>query len=157
MPVRSWNPPDQFSPGAGRPGLQPELAAQFLGPGSRFETLDSIAGWAAGLGYRGLQIPTGDPQVFDLAKAAESQVYCDEVRGVLTRHGLEITELSTHLQGQLIAVHPAYDELFGVNVKGCILGAKAALPELMKTEGSMVFRWASRSVAERCRLAPPAT
>lgn len=91
------------------PGI---FLAQFLGPDSRFKTLDSVAEWAAGLGYRGLQIPTGDPPVFDLVKAAESQVYCDEVRGVLTRHGLEITELSTHLQGQLIAVHPAYDELF---------------------------------------------
>jgi hypothetical protein len=25
-------------------------------------------------------------------------------------YGLEITELSTHLQGQLVAVHPAYDD-----------------------------------------------
>jgi NAD(P)-dependent dehydrogenase (short-subunit alcohol dehydrogenase family) len=33
----------------------------------------------------------------------------------------------------------AYDELFAVNVKGCVFGAKAALPELMKTDGSMVF------------------
>jgi NAD(P)-dependent dehydrogenase (short-subunit alcohol dehydrogenase family) len=33
----------------------------------------------------------------------------------------------------------AFDEQFGVNVKGCLLGAKAALPELLKTEGCMVF------------------
>ena len=33
----------------------------------------------------------------------------------------------------------AYDELFGVNVKGVIFGAKAALPELTKTSGCMVF------------------
>lgn len=33
----------------------------------------------------------------------------------------------------------AYDELFGVNVKGLIFGARAALPELRKTAGSMVF------------------
>jgi sugar phosphate isomerase/epimerase len=91
------------------PGI---FLAQFLGPDSRFETLDSIAEWAAGLGYRGVQIPTGDPRIFDLAQAAASQVYCDEIRGVLARRGLEVTELSTHLQGQLIAVHPAYDTLF---------------------------------------------
>ncbi len=91
------------------PGL---FLAQFLGPGSGFYTLEGIAAWAAGLGYRGLQIPTGDPAIFDLAKAAESRAYCDEVRGVLARHGLEVTELSTHLQGQLIAVHPAYEALF---------------------------------------------
>jgi NAD(P)-dependent dehydrogenase (short-subunit alcohol dehydrogenase family) len=33
----------------------------------------------------------------------------------------------------------AYDELFGVNVKGVIFGAKAAVPELRKTQGCMVF------------------
>ena len=27
-------------------------------------------------------------------------------------NGVEVTELSTHLQGQLVAVHPAYDEAF---------------------------------------------
>lgn len=91
------------------PGL---FLAQFLGPGSRFNTLESIAAWAASLGYRGLQIPTGDPALFDLTRAAASPVYCDEVRGTLAENGLEITELSTHLQGQLVAVHPAYDVLF---------------------------------------------
>jgi sugar phosphate isomerase/epimerase len=91
------------------PGL---FLAQFLGPGSRFNTLESIAAWAAGLGYRGVQIPTGGAAIFDLAKAAQSRTYCDEVRGVLGQHGLEVTELSTHLQGQLIAVHSAYDALF---------------------------------------------
>ena len=33
----------------------------------------------------------------------------------------------------------AFDELFGVNVKGCVLGAKAALPALLETAGCMVF------------------
>ena len=32
--------------------------------------------------------------------------------GTLAELGLQITELSTHLQGQLVAVHPAYDTLF---------------------------------------------
>ena len=45
-------------------------------------------------------------------KAASSQTYCDEIAGVAARQGLAITELSTHLQGQLVAVHPAYDEAF---------------------------------------------
>jgi sugar phosphate isomerase/epimerase len=30
----------------------------------------------------------------------------------LAKHGLRVTELSTHLQGQLVAVHPAYDLMF---------------------------------------------
>jgi NAD(P)-dependent dehydrogenase (short-subunit alcohol dehydrogenase family) len=33
----------------------------------------------------------------------------------------------------------ACNELFGVNVTSCILGAKATLPKLLKTEGCMLF------------------
>lgn len=105
------------------PGL---FLAQFLGPGSRFNTLASIAAWAASLGYRGLQIPTGDPALFDLARAATSPAYCDEVRGILSQNGLEITELSTHLQGQLVAVHPAYDVLFDAFAAPHVRGDPAA-------------------------------
>jgi sugar phosphate isomerase/epimerase len=83
--------------------------AQFVGDSAPFNSLDSIARWAAGLGYKGVQIPTTAPQLFDLEKAAASDAYCDEVRGTLAAHGLQATELSTHLQGQLVAVHPAYD------------------------------------------------
>jgi sugar phosphate isomerase/epimerase len=83
--------------------------AQFAGDTAPFNTLDSIAKWAAGLGYKGIQMPSWDARLFDLAKAASSQSYCDEVKGTLAQYGLQITELSTHLQGQLVAVHPAYD------------------------------------------------
>jgi len=86
--------------------------AQFLGESAPFNQLDSLAEWAAGLGYQGVQMPTSSPHIFDLTMAAESQTYCDNIRGALARHGIEITELSTHLQGQLVAVHPAYDILF---------------------------------------------
>lgn len=86
--------------------------AQFAGDGAPFDRLDSIAEWAAGLGYRGLQLPTGSGSFVDLELAASSQDYCDEIVGTLAAHGLVVTELSTHLQGQLIAVHPAYDMLF---------------------------------------------
>ncbi|MBW1279574.1 sugar phosphate isomerase/epimerase, partial [Escherichia coli] len=59
-----------------------------------------------------VQIPSWDARLFDLGKASESKDYCDEIAGVVAAHGLVITELSAHLQGQLVAVHPAYDELF---------------------------------------------
>jgi sugar phosphate isomerase/epimerase len=58
------------------------------------------------MGYKGIQIPSWDERLFDLGLAAESQTYCDEIKGMLADKGLEITELSTHLQGQLVAVHP---------------------------------------------------
>ena len=64
------------------------------------------------LGYIGVQIPSWDARLFDLKKASESKDYCDEIKGTLSNHGLSLTELSTHLQGQLVAVHPAYDVAF---------------------------------------------
>jgi sugar phosphate isomerase/epimerase len=91
------------------PGL---FLAQFAGDSAPFNSLDAICGWAASLGYKGVQIPTWDGRLFDLARAATSDAYCDEVKGTLSHHGLALTELSTHLQGQLVAVHPAYDAAF---------------------------------------------
>lgn len=86
--------------------------AQFAGDAAPFNSLKSIAEWAASLGYKGIQIPTWDGRLFDLAKASSSKTYCDEVAGTCQEAGVEITELSTHLQGQLVAVHPAYDTGF---------------------------------------------
>jgi sugar phosphate isomerase/epimerase len=86
--------------------------AQFAGDDPPFNTLDAIGRWAGSLGFKGVQIPSWDGRLFDLARAAESRAYCDEVRGTLAQHGVEVTELSTHLQGQLVAVHPAYDTAF---------------------------------------------
>jgi len=86
--------------------------AQFAGDDAPFNSLDSISRWAADLGFKGVQIPSWDNRLFDLDKAAQSKDYCDEIKGTLASHGLQLTELSTHLQGQLVAVHPAYDSLF---------------------------------------------
>jgi sugar phosphate isomerase/epimerase len=86
--------------------------AQFATDTAPYNTLDGIAEWAAGLGYVGVQIPSWDGRLFDLRRAADSKTYCDEVRGTLARYKIEPTELSTHLQGQLVAVHPAYDLAF---------------------------------------------
>ena len=86
--------------------------AQFADDQPPFNTLESIAAWAADCGFKGIQIPSWEQRLFNLQLAAESQIYCDELRGTLADHGIELTELSTHLQGQLVAVHPAYDEMF---------------------------------------------
>ena len=86
--------------------------AQFADDSAPFNSLNEIAAWAAGLGFVGIQIPSWDSRFIDLAKAAESKDYCDDLKGVLAGHGVSVTELSTHLQGQLVAVHPAYDEAF---------------------------------------------
>jgi sugar phosphate isomerase/epimerase len=86
--------------------------AQFVSDKAPFDSLDGIAGWAASLGFKGVQIPSWDARLFDLARAAESRTYCEDVQALLAKHGLVVTELSTHLQGQLVAVHPAYDVAF---------------------------------------------
>lgn len=86
--------------------------AQFMGDKAPFDNLDNIVEYMAGLGYKGVQIPSDNANCIDLDLAAESQDYCDELKGRCAEHGVEITELATHLQGQLVAVHPAYDELF---------------------------------------------
>ena len=88
--------------------------AQFCGDEKPFNNLKDIGKWANSLGYKAVQIPTWDKRIFDLDKAGSSKDYCDEVKGILKEQGLEISELSTHLQGQLVACHPAYDLMFDV-------------------------------------------
>ena len=86
--------------------------AQFIGDKAPFNSLDGICQWAADLGFKGIQMPTLDARFIDLQKAAESKTYADELTGKVASYGLQISELSTHLQGQLVAVHPAYDDFF---------------------------------------------
>ena len=91
------------------PGI---FLAQFVDNKAPFNSLEGMCKWASDLGYKGIQIPTWESFLIDLDKASESQTYCDELKGKINSYGLEITELSTHLQGQLVAVHPAYDLMF---------------------------------------------
>ena len=85
--------------------------AQFADNKAPFNSLEDIARWAAGVGFKGLQIPAWDQRLFDVATAASSQTYCDDVNGMLASHGLVASELTTHIFGQLVAVHPAYDAM----------------------------------------------
>jgi sugar phosphate isomerase/epimerase len=91
------------------PGI---FLAQFAGDNEPFNSLESISKWASSLGYKAVQIPTWDIRLFDLKKASSSKDYCDEVSGILKKYNLELADLSTHLQGQLVAVNPAYDSMF---------------------------------------------
>lgn len=100
--------------------------AQFAGDDAPFNSLEGIARWAGDLGYKGVQIPTWDRRLFDLKLAAESDAYCDDVKGVLAAAGLEVSELSTHTQGQMVAVHPAYDEMFDGSAPKSVRGNPAA-------------------------------
>lgn len=107
------------------PGI---FLAQFAGAEAPFNSLPAIAAWAAGLGYRGIQLPV-DPRFIDLDRAAESVGYCDEIKGICAENGVEITELSTHIQGQLVAVHPAYAPQFDSFAPVALRGKPAAQSE----------------------------
>ncbi len=61
--------------------------AQFSDDAAPFNSLPAIAQWAAQTGFKALQIPAWDSRLFDLATAAESQTYCDELVGMLADHG----------------------------------------------------------------------
>ena len=91
------------------PGI---FLAQFMGDKEPFNSLEGICRWAASLGFKSVQIPTWEKRLIDLKLAAESKNYCDELKGKINSYGLALSELSTHLQGQLVAVHPAYDVQF---------------------------------------------
>jgi sugar phosphate isomerase/epimerase len=91
------------------PGL---FLAQFAQDTAPHNSLPAIAKWAAAYGYKAIQIPSWDKRFFDLDKAYSSNTYCDEIKGVVTDAGLQISELSTHFQGQMVSVHPAYDPMF---------------------------------------------
>jgi sugar phosphate isomerase/epimerase len=108
------------------PGI---FLAQFAGDDAPFNKIDTIGRWAADLGYKGVQIPTWDARLFDLAKASESKTYADDYAGKLAEFGVQITELSTHLQGQLVAVHPSYGPMFDGFAPESVRGNNAARTE----------------------------
>ncbi|KQX20391.1 AP endonuclease [Ensifer sp. Root423] len=109
--------------------------AQFSDANPPFNTLKSIAEWASGMGFAALQIPAWDQRLIDIAKAAESQAYCDEIKGTLAEHGLQVSELTTHILGQLVAVHPAYDAM-----------CDAFAPEELRGNAAARSEWALQQI-----------
>jgi sugar phosphate isomerase/epimerase len=107
------------------PGI---FLAQFAADRPPFDRLDSMAAWASSLGFVGIHVPTSDPALFDLQKAAESQTYCDEIAGTVRAAGCEISELSTHLQGQSLAAHPAYQPQFAAFATAGVRATPSAWP-----------------------------
>ena len=91
------------------PGIFP---AQIVGDTVPYNSIGSIAGWAYSLGFKGIQIPTWEKRLFDLDTASESKTYCDDLKGLLKEYGITVIELASYLQGQVMAIHPAYEILF---------------------------------------------
>lgn len=114
--------------------------AQFAADHEPFDTLPKIAAWAASLGFTAVQIPSWDRRLFDLKTAAESPEYCSEIVSMLRGLGLEISELSTHLQGQLVATHPAYETLF-----------QDFAPQELRGKGKETQAWATEQLMQAAR------
>jgi sugar phosphate isomerase/epimerase len=91
------------------PGI---FLAQFLRNNPPYNTLESLSEWVSGLGYKGIQVPTWDERTIDLKTASESKTYCDKYKGKLNEKGVELIELAAYLQGQVMAIHPAYETMF---------------------------------------------
>lgn len=122
------------------PGI---FLAQFAGDESPFNNLNDMCKWAASLGFKAIQIPTWDGRLFDLEQAAMSQQYCDDLKTMVGAYGLQISELSTHLQGQLVAVHPAYDEMFDGFAPDDVKGN----PEARQKWAVQQMMWAAKASA----------
>jgi sugar phosphate isomerase/epimerase len=122
------------------PGI---FLAQFLRDSEPYNSLENIGRWVASLGYKGVQIPTWDPRMIDLDKAAESKAYCEDLQASLTQMGLSISELTAHLQGQVLAIHPAYETAFapfyptGLNDAARVTWATEALIKTVKASAHM--------------------
>ena len=112
--------------------------AQFLGDKPPFDRLENITAWAKSLGYTGVQVPSWDKRCIDLEKAASSKAYCDDLKGRC--NGVEITELAAHLQGQLVAAHPAYDLMFDAFAAPAVRGKPAARAEWAVNQMKLAIR-----------------
>ena len=100
--------------------------AQFLSPEPPFDRLHTLATWAAAKGFKAVQMPTFNPAIFDVVRAAESDAYCDDIKGLLADHGLVISELSTHRPGHVLGAHPVYGEIIDVFLPAAVRGNLAA-------------------------------
>lgn len=114
--------------------------AQFFDDKEPYNSLESLVKWVSELGYKGIQIPTWDSKYFDLETAANSDAYCADIKGMCASYGVEVTELSTHLQGQLLAVHPAYADLFAGFAPDAIKGDVKAYSEWAESQLRMAAK-----------------
>jgi NAD(P)-dependent dehydrogenase (short-subunit alcohol dehydrogenase family) len=123
----------------GGSGIGRAVVARFIAEGARVGVLDRVPDRAGEL-----KTEFGDAVVTvtgDVAQLADNKRAVAETVAALGRLDVLVGNAGVFDGFVSLADFPeatlstACDELFGVNVKGCILGAKAALPELMKTDG----------------------
>ena len=104
------------------PGL---FISQFIDNVAPFDSLQGMADFAAGLGFKALQIPVHDRRFIDLQRVHEAG-YVDGLMSILGRAGLVVSEISAARAGALLAVHPAYDDMVDVFAAEHLRGNPAA-------------------------------
>jgi 2,3-dihydroxy-2,3-dihydrophenylpropionate dehydrogenase len=127
----------------GASGLGRALVARFIGEGARVGVLDlSDAGCAA------LRAEFGDALVATVGDVRDYAWHAGAVELTLAQFGRIDTYIGNaaiwdgnvslvNLPGERIG--DAFDEVFGINVKGYLLGAKAAADALIASEGNIIF------------------
>jgi len=102
------------------------LLSQYAGDEPPFDTLPTISRWAHQCGFAAVQLPAHGGRFIDITKAAKSSSYCEEVKGQAAEAGLVLSDMVSHIQGQLCAVHPAYDALMDRLAPPQVRGNRAA-------------------------------
>jgi NAD(P)-dependent dehydrogenase (short-subunit alcohol dehydrogenase family) len=127
----------------GGSGIGRAVVARFIAEGARVGVLDRVPDRAAELtsefGAAVAAITGNVAEIADNKRAVSETVEAFGRLDILVGNAGIFDNFLSLAEFPEEDLSEACEELFGVNVKGCILGAKAALPELLKTDGSMVF------------------
>src|SRR5207244_11931487 len=126
----------------GGSGIGRAVVARFIEEGARVGVLDRVSDRAAGLrsefGDAVLALAGDVAQLADNKRAVADTVAAFGRLDIFVGNAgvfdvyAPLAELSEE------ELPEAFDELFGVNVKGCFFGPRPALPELIKTAVSIV-------------------
>jgi NAD(P)-dependent dehydrogenase (short-subunit alcohol dehydrogenase family) len=127
----------------GGSGIGRAVVARFVEEGARVGVLDRVAARTRELheefGEKVVGL-TGDVSQFaDNKEAVAATVAAFGRLDVFVGNAGVFDKYATIAGFSEDRLSAAFDELFGVNVKGPLFGAKAALPELLKTSGSIVL------------------
>src|SRR5438128_9082108 len=127
----------------GGSGIGRAVVARFIAEGARVGIMERVATRADQL-----RSEFGDAVIGvagDVARLADNQHAVAETVRAFGRLDVFVGNAGIFDVYAAVAEMPeeqlscAYDELFAVNVKGLIWGVKAALPELAKSKGAIVF------------------
>jgi len=127
----------------GGSGIGRAVVVQFIEEGARVGVMDRVASRAAELraefGDKILPLAGDVSRLADNSDAVAATVEAFGRLDVFVGNAGVFDVYAPILDFPEERLSAAFDELFGVNVKGVLFGAKAAYPELQKTGGSIVL------------------